>query len=140
MHLCAVSVRGGSFELKVKGLSKLAVIAVVDDDTAVRTGIDSLIRSLGWRSCLFASAMAFLDSDCLHQVDCLITDVQMPGMSGLQLHEQLTARGLAIPTLFITAFPEDSIRRRAMTGSAVGFLAKPFSAQALIDCLESALA
>jgi FixJ family two-component response regulator len=106
----------------------------------VRTGIDSLIRSLGWRSCLFASAMAFLDSDCLHQVDCLITDVQMPGMSGLQLHEQLTARGLAIPTLFITAFPEDSIRRRAMTGSAVGFLAKPFSAQALIDCLESALA
>jgi FixJ family two-component response regulator len=120
-------------------LAKLPVIAVVDDDTAVRTGIDSLIRSLGWRACLFASAMAFLDSDCLHQVDCLITDVQMPGMSGLQLHEQLTAKGMAIPTLFITAFPEDSIRRRAMTGSAVGFLAKPFSAQALIDCLESAL-
>ena len=126
--------------MKVKGLSKLPVIAVVDDDTAVRTGIDSLIRSLGWRACLFASAMAFLDSDCLNQADCLITDVQMPQMSGLQLHEQLTARGFTIPTLFITAFPEDSIRRRAMTGSAVGFLAKPFSAQALIDCLESALA
>lgn len=140
MHLCATSVQGGSFQLKVKGLSKLPVIAVVDDDTAVRTGIDSLIRSLGWRACLFASAMAFLDSDCLNQADCLITDVQMPEMSGLQLHEQLTARGFAIPTLFITAFPEDSIRRRAMTGSAVGFLAKPFSAQALIDCLESALA
>lgn len=118
-------------------MSKIPVIAVVDDDTAVRAGIDSLIRSLGFRVCLFASAEEFLDSDCLGKADCLITDVQMPQMSGLQLHEHLTAQGMQIPTIFITAFPEESIRRRAMTASAVGFLAKPFVAQVLIDCIES---
>ena len=118
-------------------MSKIPVIAVVDDDTAVRAGIDSLIRSLGFMVCLFASAEEFLDSDCLGKADCLITDVQMPQMSGLQLHEHLTAQGMQIPTIFITAFPEESIRRRAMTGSAVGFLAKPFVAQVLIDCIES---
>lgn len=121
-------------------MSKIPVIAVVDDDTAVRTGIDSLIRSLGFMVCLFGSAEEFLDSECLGKADCLITDVQMPQMSGVQLHEHLTALGMRIPTIFITAFPEERIRRRAMTGSAVGFLAKPFVAQVLIDCVESTLA
>ncbi len=120
-------------------MSKVPVIAVVDDDMAVRTGIDSLIRSLGLMVYLFASAEEFLDSDCLLKADCLITDVQMTQMSGLQLHEHLMARGMLIPTIFITAFAEDSIRRRAMTGSAVGLLAKPFVAQVLIDCIESTL-
>jgi FixJ family two-component response regulator len=137
VNTCALAAQVFSFELKVNGLSKIPVIAVVDDDTAVRAGIDSLIRSLGFMVCLFASAEEFLDSDCLGKADCLITDVQMPQMSGLQLHEHLTAQGMQIPTIFITAFPEESIRRRAMTGSAVGFLAKPFVAQLLIDCIES---
>ncbi|RMR09153.1 Response regulator receiver protein [Pseudomonas savastanoi pv. glycinea] len=118
-------------------MAKSPVIAVVDDDTAVRTGIDSLVRSLGFVACLFASAEEFLISPFLKTADCLITDVQMPGMSGVELHEHLTRQGLQIPTIFITAFPEESVRKRAMTGSAVGFLSKPFNAQVLIDCIES---
>ena len=116
---------------------KSPVIAVVDDDMAVRTGLDSLVRSLGFAVCLFASAEEFLGSTCLDKARCLITDVQMPGMSGIELHEHLSSRGFSIPTIFITAFPEASVRKRAMTGSAVGFLSKPFSAQVLIDCIES---
>jgi FixJ family two-component response regulator len=123
--------------LKVNGLAKSPVIAVVDDDTAVRTGIDSLVRSLGFVVCLFASAEEFLRSTCLNEADCLITDVQMPHMSGVELHEHLTTQGFRIPTIFITAFPEESVRKRAMTGSAVGFLSKPFNAKVLIECIES---
>jgi FixJ family two-component response regulator len=104
---------------------------------AVRTGIDSLVRSLGFIACLFASAEEFLASACLNDADCLITDVQMPRMSGLELHEHLTREGIRIPTIFITAFPEKSVRQRAMTGSAVGFLSKPFTAQRVIDSNES---
>lgn len=115
------------------------MIAVVDDDNAVRASIDSLVRSLGFRVAVFASAEEFLGSIDVRKADCLITDVQMPQMSGVELHEHLTAQGIHIPTIFITAFPEETVRKRAMTGSAVCFLAKPFQAQTLIDCLESTL-
>lgn len=115
------------------------MIAVVDDDNAVRASIDSLVRSLGFRVAVFASAEEFLGSTDVRKADCLITDVQMPQMSGVELHEHLTAQGIHIPTIFITAFPEETVRKRAMTGSAVCFLAKPFQAQTLIDCLESTL-
>lgn len=126
--------------LKVFRLPRPPLIAVVDDDTAVRASIDSLIRSLGFIARLFASAEEFLRSDDRNHANCLITDVQMPNMSGVELHEHLTAQGYQIPTIFITAFPEDAIRKRAMTGSAVCFLGKPFQGQALIDCIESTLA
>lgn len=125
--------------LKVFRLPRLPLIAVVDDDTAVRASIDSLVRSLGFIACLFASAEEFLCSEDRNHADCLITDVQMPSMSGVELHEQLTAQGYRIPTIFITAFPENAIRKRAMTGSAVCFLGKPFQGQVLIDCIESTL-
>jgi FixJ family two-component response regulator len=115
------------------------MIAVVDDDTAVRTSIDSLVRSLGFLVCVFPSAEEFLESAEFGNADCLITDVQMPSISGVELHEHLTAKGLQIPTIFITAFPEESVRKRGMTGSAICFLVKPFEAQTLIDCLESTL-
>lgn len=115
------------------------MIAVVDDDNAVRASIDSLVRSLGFRVAVFASAEEFLGSIDVRKADCLITDVQMPQMSGVELHEHLTAQGIHIPTIFITAFAEETVRKRAMTGSAVCFLAKPFQAQTLIDCLESTL-
>jgi FixJ family two-component response regulator len=113
------------------------MIAVVDDDNAVRASIDSLVRSLGFLVCAFPSAEDFLESVEFGSADCLITDVQMPTMSGVELHEHLTAKGIQIPTIFITAFPEESVRKRAMTGSAICFLSKPFQAQTLIDCLES---
>ncbi|MFK3799651.1 response regulator transcription factor [Pseudomonas sp. NPDC088444] len=120
-------------------MSSSPLIAVVDDDNAVRASIDSLVRSLGFLVCIFSSAEAFLASPDMSRTDCLITDVQMPNMSGVELHEHLTAQGIHIPTIFITAFPEETVRKRAMTGSAICFLAKPFQAQALIDCLESTL-
>ncbi|MDH0748012.1 response regulator [Pseudomonas sp. GD03842] len=120
-------------------MSSSPLIAVVDDDEAVRASIDSLVRSLGFLVCVFSSAEAFLGSEDIGRTDCLITDVQMPNMSGVELHEHLAAQGIHIPTIFITAFAEESIRRRAMTGSAICFLAKPFHTQTLIDCLESTL-
>ncbi|SEJ48058.1 response regulator transcription factor [Pseudomonas sp. NFR16] len=115
------------------------MIAVVDDDNAVRASIDSLVRSLGFVVRVFSSAEEFLGSADFTNAACLITDVQMPNMSGVELHEHLTSHGFSIPTIFITAFPEDSVRKRAMTGSAICFLAKPFQAKSLIDCLESTL-
>lgn len=115
------------------------MIAVVDDDNAVRASIDSLVRSLGFLVNVFSSAEDFLRSDYVRNADCLITDVQMPKMSGVELHEHLTTQGIHIPTIFITAFPEETVRKRAMTGAAVCFLAKPFQVQTLIDCLESTL-
>jgi FixJ family two-component response regulator len=125
---------------KVLRLFSPPLIAVIDDDNAVRTSIDSLVRSLGFLACLFACAEDFLKSAQLPSVACLITDVHMPAMSGVELHEYLNGQGIHIPTIFITAFPEEAVRKRAMTGSAVSFLAKPFQAQALIDCIESSLA
>ncbi|MNU39769.1 response regulator transcription factor [Pseudomonas fluorescens] len=116
------------------------MIAVVDDDHAVRASIDSLIRSMGFDAVLFCSAQEFLESPERDAIVCLITDVQMPSMSGIELHEWLMGLGIRIPTIFITAFPEEIVRKRAMTGSAVGFLAKPFQGKMLIDCLETALA
>jgi FixJ family two-component response regulator len=115
-------------------------IAVVDDDSAVRASIDSLIRSLGFTTVSFGSAEEFLESPDRDATACLITDVQMPTMSGIELHERLMEQGIRIPTIFITAFAQDTVRNRAMTGSAVGFLTKPFPGKTLIDCLEAALA
>ncbi|MFJ3483478.1 response regulator transcription factor [Pseudomonas sp. NPDC090202] len=120
-------------------MSSPPMIAVVDDDNAVRASIDSLVRSLGFPVRAFASAEDFLGSADFADAACLITDVQMPNMSGVELHEHLSRQGVHIPTIFITAFPEEAVRKRAMTGSAVCFLAKPFQAQTLIDCLESTL-
>lgn len=120
-------------------MSSSSLVAVVDDDAAVRDSLDSLIRSLGFQVAVFSSAEEFLGAAELNNVGCLITDVQMPNMSGVELHEYLTAKNIHIPTLFITAFPEETVRKRAMTGSALCFLAKPFPAHVLIDHLSRAL-
>ena len=114
-------------------------IAVVDDDDAVLASIDSLIRSWGFDVSVFSSAEEFLNSIDFAKADCLITDIQMPNMSGLDLHERLMAQGIHIPTIFITAYPTESLRKRSMTGSALCFLPKPFHVETLFDCLASAL-
>lgn len=124
---------------KVFRLSSSSLVAVVDDDAAVRASLDSLIRSLGYAVAVYSSAEDFLNDADLNNIGCLITDVQMPTMSGVELHEWLTANGIHIPTLFITAFPEETVRERAMSGSAICFLAKPFQAHILIDCLSRTL-
>jgi FixJ family two-component response regulator len=115
------------------------VISIVDDDEAVRKSLELLIGSLGYLVTSFASAEDFLASDRVDETRCLITDVQMPGLSGLELHRRLVSNGRAIPTIFVTAFSNDRIRRQALAAGAVGFLSKPFGERSLINCLETAM-
>ena len=117
----------------------LRTIGIVDDDPFVRTAVSRLVRSLGMQAQAFASAEEFLQQRGFEIVDCAITDVQMGGMSGLDMQDQLLADGRRLPLIFITAFPE-SIRRRAMAAGANGFFSKPFNAGELVSCIERALA
>ncbi len=115
------------------------IVAVVDDDEAVRSALDNLLQSLGLEVATFASAEAFLASSACTSAACLIADVQMPGMSGLDLQHHLRAAGNRVPVILMTAFPQDHVRRRAEGCGALGFFAKPFESRARIDCLERAL-
>ena len=116
-----------------------AVVSIVDDDESVRAAMSSLVRSLGYEALVFASAEAFLASPRISDTSCLIVDIQMPGMSGLDLQSELQARRSAIPVIFITAFPEERIRRRAEAAGAVGFFGKPVDGHTIIKCLDLAL-
>ena len=115
------------------------MISVVDDDISVRESLRDLIESLGYEVATFESAVRFLDAACLPETSCLITDLQMPGLSGLDLQSRLNVDGQYIPVIFVTAVPEERFRRDAMNAGAVGFLGKPFDENALINCLETAL-
>jgi FixJ family two-component response regulator len=119
---------------------KVHVIAIVDDDESFRRATTSFIRSLGYTTLQFASAEAFLKSDRLHDTDCLISDVQMPGMNGIELQSKLVVQGYRLPIIFVTAFSEMRARAQALAAGAIGFLAKPFSDEELIACLNEALA
>jgi FixJ family two-component response regulator len=115
------------------------MIAIVDDDRSVREAAKTLIRSLGYATATFASAEEFLESGRLRETACLITDVQMPGMSGVDLQDHLTANGHSTPVIFVTAYPEKTVRARALDAGAFGFLSKPFTEDSLIECLNRAL-
>jgi FixJ family two-component response regulator len=101
--------------------------------------MSSLARSLGYQACEFASAEAFLASPHRQHTACLITDVQMSGMSGLELQDTLLAQHPCVPIIFITAFPADRIRKRAEAAGAAGFFSKPVDSQLIIRCLDAAL-
>jgi FixJ family two-component response regulator len=118
----------------------MPVIAIVDDNESFRHATVSFIRSLGYAVLQFASAEAFLKSSQLDDTDCLISDVQMPGMNGIELQGKLIARGHHLPIIFVTAFPEMKARAQALASGAIGFLAKPFNDETLITCLNKALA
>ena len=120
-------------------LSTASIIAVVDDDASVRASMNNLLRSLGYLVQTFESAEEFLASCHLTDTSCVIADVQMAAMSGLDLLATMRVQGHAAPFIIITAFPDESVRARAMKGGAVGFLAKPFAAPNLIACLTAAL-
>jgi FixJ family two-component response regulator len=120
-------------------LSKSAVISIVEDDAAVRAATENLVKSLGFDVYTFASAQEFLRSHREAETACLISDVQMPNMSGVELQADLANRGFRIPTIFMTAFPDESVRRRAMAAGAVGFLHKPFNGKALIQFIQDAI-
>ncbi len=120
-------------------MAELPVITIVDDDPSVRAGTARLLRSLGFSAYAFASAAEFLLSPQLSDTACLIADVEMPGMSGVELQEHMIAHGHSTPIVFITAFPEDRLRDRVMSAGAVDFLRKPFDEVQLIDCVQRAL-
>jgi len=120
-------------------VSKHPVISVVDDDVSVRVATDNLLRSLGYTVHTFASAEEFLRSAHLNDTSCVVADVQMPAMTGVELQALLLARGNRVPFIFITAFPEETIRERALKAGAVCFLTKPFDRLTLIECLDTAL-
>ena len=117
----------------------IPVISIVDDDKSVREGIRRLIRSLGYATATFASAEEYLLSDRLRDTSCLITDVRMPGMNGVELQNRLIADGYRTPIIFMTAFPEERIRERVLEAGAIGLLSKPFTENCLIGCLDMAL-
>jgi len=115
------------------------VIAVVDDDELVREALTGFVRSLGYCAIAFASAADFLNSKRRHRAACLLTDVQMPGMTGPELHDRLVARGEPIPTILITAYPNETVRARMLQAGVNGYLTKPFAENDLLACIDSAL-
>lgn len=115
------------------------LIAVVDDDESLRVALDGLLRATGYRARTFGSGSDFLASDSLGQADCLICDIQMPGMCGVELLTQLQARGFDIPVIFISAHPGQRSRITPGMAGVVSCLPKPFEAQHLLDCIESVL-
>jgi FixJ family two-component response regulator len=116
------------------------IIAVIDDDENVRVAIRGLVRSLGLEACCFASGQQFLASEERAATACLVVDVQMPDLNGLDLQARLAAEGEALPIIFITAFPDERIEARARALGALGFLSKPFESEALVQCIQQALA
>ena len=115
------------------------MIAIVDDDGVVREAMKSLMRSLGYNASTFGSADEFLKSEQVSKKSCLMTDLQMPGLSGIDLQDLLIARGYRIPIIFITGHPSDNVRARAMKAGAIGFLVKPVDVDQLIGCIKKVL-
>ncbi len=115
------------------------VISIVDDDESVRIATTRLVKSLGFIGHAFASAQDFLDSPRLVDTSCVIVDVQMPGMTGVELQNLLIAKGIRTPMIFITAFPDERTRARVLERGALCFLSKPCDGPTLIRCLEKAL-
>jgi FixJ family two-component response regulator len=119
---------------------KASMISIVDDDEVARLALQRLFRSLGYVSKVFASAEEFLGSPHVDETSCLITDVHMPGMNGVELQSHVKALGFDTPIIFVTAFPDERIRARALGAGAIGFLSKPFDERTLIKHIEMALA
>ena len=116
------------------------LIAVVDDDVSVRESLESLIRSVGLEAKVFASAEEFLDGAPPPEADCLVLDVRLPGMSGVELHRHLMARNYKVPIVFITAHAsDDHARSQAASDWTVAYLTKPFSEDELLDAVNAAL-
>jgi FixJ family two-component response regulator len=120
-------------------LTTMPVISIIDDDASVRLATNNLVRSVGYITHTFASAKEFLLSTDLNDTCCIIVDVQMPEMTGIELQSLLRSRGSCVPFIFITAFPEERIRAQALKAGATCFLTKPFAGTTLIKYLEAAL-
>jgi FixJ family two-component response regulator len=120
-------------------VSDRIVISIIDDDASSREGVTDLCGTLGFNTYSFPSAEDFLRSDQLSHTSCVITDMRMPGMTGLELHERLVEFGLAIPTVLITAYPDERVRERALRAGIVCYLVKPFAEDEFVECIRLAL-
>jgi FixJ family two-component response regulator len=120
-------------------VSQTPLIMCVEDDASVREAIKGLLVSLGFAAEVFSSAEEFIQSSRLGETSCLITDVKLGGMSGIELQNRLAALGHCIPTIVITAFPDERIRAQALSAGAVCFLYKPINKDELVNCIDSAL-
>ena len=113
------------------------MISIIDDDDSVRESLRRLMRSVGFAVNVFASAEEFLDSDRLRNTDCLILDVRLPGMSGLELQRHLKTNHFEIPIIFITSYEDDGVRAQALNAGAVHYFLKPFNDEDLLDAIEA---
>jgi FixJ family two-component response regulator len=120
-------------------MPKKQMIAIVDDDECARKGTIDLVESMGFIAKAFERGEDFLKSDYLHSSSCLIADVRMPGITGIELHKRLVESGNMTPTILITSFPNDRDRARAGQAGAICYLAKPFNDEDLLACVRSAL-
>jgi len=115
------------------------VISIVDDDASVRAGTLDLVQASGFAAETFPAADDFLNSDRVNSTSCLIADVRMPGMTGLELHDRLVETGKSIPTILLTAYPNGRDRERALRAGVICYLAKPYNQDDLLACIRSAL-
>ena len=116
------------------------LIAIVDDDESVRDALTSLLHSVGWQAEAFASAEAFLQSGQVHTTACVLLDVRLPGISGLELQRQLRSSQARLPIIFLTAHGTETMRAQTLQAGAVAFFTKPFSDTALLEAIHTALA
>ena len=114
------------------------MISIVDDDECARKATAGVIRSLGYALVTYESAEDFLGSDHVNNTSCLITDVHMPGLSGVELYERLRVDGFTAPTIFVTGQPDETMRTEVLAAGAIAFLSKPFGKKTLLDCLKAA--
>lgn len=120
-------------------MTDLPLISIVDDDEEVRTAIEDLVMSLGLEARTYASAESFLQSSSLSETACIISDVQMPTMSGVELHSRLSELGLDIPIIFITAYPDKVDKAHALNAGIICMLHKPFNEERLVEGIDEAL-
>ena len=118
-------------------MSSVPIISIVDDDVSVREATMDLIRAMGFRAEAFSCAEEFLASELRHDTSCLISDMRMPGLSGLELHNRLVEAGTPIPIILMTAFPNDGDKERALRAGVAGYLTKPFKETELLAFIHS---
>jgi FixJ family two-component response regulator len=120
-------------------VSRSPIVCIIDDDASVRIAVERIVRSMDLAAYTFVSCREFLESPQLHNAGCIVADVQMPGMSGLELQRSLKIRGMTTPLIFITAYPNEKLRKEALDAGAVCFLEKPFQGTSIVECIERAL-
>ena len=120
-------------------MRETTIVSIVDDDESVRDSVSALVRSLGYTSHAYPSAEDFLNSAAAESADCLVADIQMPGMSGIELQQALATKGSKLPIIFITAFPEDHVKQKVLAAGAICLLSKPCDGDLLVSWIEAAL-